>query len=290
VAAILAMQSAWLQTHWVELAGGGLLLLCLWAVLAYRTRQHRRDRERLEEAVGARSAELAKANRELQEVSLKDPLTGVRNRRFFQTTIAADASQAVRAYSVASKNYSHDHRDLVFYLVDIDHFKPVNDQHGHDVGDLLLIAIAQRLDEVVRKSDFLIRWGGEEFLIVCRSAERLESHRMAERILNAVGKAAFNLGSGRIIQCTCSVGWAPFPWVPPFVAEASVEEVLRLADRGLYLAKQGGRNQSVGILPGDGELPTDEKKHLRLETLAEKGLLQEVRTAGPIADTADKHR
>jgi diguanylate cyclase (GGDEF)-like protein len=278
------MQFSWLQTRWAELAVAGGLLVCLWAAMEYRTRKHHQDRARLEEAVGARSAELAKANRELQEVSLKDPLTGVRNRRFFQTTIAADASQAVRAYSVASKNYSHDHRDLVFYLVDIDHFKHVNDEHGHEAGDLLLIAIAQRLDEVVRKSDFLIRWGGEEFLIVCRSAERLESHRMAERILNALSKTPFNLGNGRTIRCTCSVGWAPFPWVPPFVAEASVDEVLRLADRGLYLAKQGGRNQSVGILPGDGELPTDEKKHLRLEALAEKGLLQEVRTAGPTVE------
>jgi diguanylate cyclase (GGDEF)-like protein len=280
------MQSAWWQNRWVELAGVGLLLLCLWAVTEYRARKHRRDRERLEGAVAARSAELAKANRELQEFSLLDPLTGVRNRRFFQTTIAADASQAVRAYSVASKNYSHDHRDLVFYLVDIDHFKQVNDEYGHEAGDLLLIAIAQRLDEIVRKSDFLIRWGGEEFLIVCRSAERLESHRMAERILNAIGKTAFDLGNGRAIRRTCSVGWAPFPWVPPFVAEASVDEVLRLADRGLCLAKQRGRNQSIGILPGDGELPTDGHKHLRLETLAERGLLQEVRTAGPAVQPA----
>src|SRR5207244_1921287 len=236
---------------WTEVGIVGLLLLLLWGAMQYRTREGRRDKERLEAAVAARSAELAQANRELQEASLKDPLTGIRNRRFFQTTIGADASQAIRAYSVASKNYSRDHRDLIFYLIDVDHFKQVNDQYGHQAGDRLLIAIAKRLDEVVRKSDFLMRWDGQEFLVVCRSGERVEATRMAERILGAIGTAPFDLGNGCNIHSTCSVGWAPFPWVPPFVAEASVEEVLWLADRGLYLAKQQGRNQSIGILPGD---------------------------------------
>lgn len=276
-------EAPWGEHRWVEIVGGCLLLLLVWGVMRFRARK---ERERLEAAVAARSTELAQANLELQEVSLTDPLTGVRSRQFFHTTIPADASQAIRAYSVASKNYSRDHRDLIFYLIDMDRFKQVNDEYGPKAGDQLLIAVAQRLDGVVRKSDFLIRWSGEAFLVVCRSAERAEAPRMAEKLLAAVGKTPFDMGEGRTIHCTCSVGWAPYPWVPPFVAEASVEEILGLASRGLYLAKQGGRNQAIGILPGDGELPVNSSKHLRLEALAESGLLQEVRTPGPVTPAA----
>jgi len=82
--------------------------------------------------------------------------------RFFQSTILADASQAVRAYRTG-EHYSHDHRDLIFFLIDIDHFKDVNDQHGHDAGDRMLVEIAQRLNRVVRESDFLIRWVARSF-------------------------------------------------------------------------------------------------------------------------------
>ena len=105
--------------------------------------------------------------------------------------IAADASQAVRAYR-GGPIYQRGHRDLVFFLVDIDHFKEVNDHFGHDAGDRVLIQIARRLAGVVRGSDFLIRWGGEEFLVVCRSAERSDATHMAARILNSISGTEFD--------------------------------------------------------------------------------------------------
>lgn len=236
----------WWQTSWMEMGAGGVALL-IWATLWSRYRD-RRENERLERAVAERSAELAQANRELQEVSLSDPLTGLRNRRFFQSMIPADASQAVRAYR-GSEVYGRDHRDLMFFLVDIDHFKDVNDEYGHDAGDRVLVQIAQRLSRVVRESDFLIRWGGEEFLVVFRAAERNDGALLAGRILKAINSLEFDLGNERRLARSCSVGWAAFPWLPPACSDLSVEEVLRLADRGLYLAKQGGRNQAVGMVP-----------------------------------------
>lgn len=243
-----SIAAPWWQSWWAELLAAVLLTFVLWAFVGYRTRRDRRERERLERKVAERSAELARANRELHEVSLRDPLTGVRNRRFFQTTIAADASQATRAY-LSSPEYSRDHRDLIFYLIDIDNFKEINDNYGHDAGDNLLIEIANRLESIVRESDFLIRWGGEEFLLVCRAAERENGDHTAERILSAIGTTPFHLGGGRLVFRTCSVGWAPFPWSSPAQATFTVEEVLRFADHGLLLAKQRGKDQAIGILP-----------------------------------------
>jgi diguanylate cyclase (GGDEF)-like protein len=294
---------AWWQTSWMEMGAGGVALL-VWAMLWSRYRD-RRENERLERAVAERSAELAQANRELQEVSLSDPLTGLRNRRFFQSMIPADASQAVRAYR-GSEIYGRDHRDLMFFLVDIDHFKDVNDEYGHDAGDRVLVQIAQRLSRVVRESDFLIRWGGEEFLVVFRAAERNDGALLAGRILKAINSAEFDLGNERRLARSCSVGWAAFPWLPPACSDLSVEEVLRLADRGLYLAKQGGRNQAVGMVPvtntpvinsnansnvsassvGGHNVVTRPAKYGNLEQLLEDKLIREVRTSGAVSAAA----
>jgi diguanylate cyclase (GGDEF)-like protein len=269
----------WWATPWARGAAVLLTAFAVWIVLWSQKERDRREKERLERAVAERSAELAQANRELQQASLSDPLTGVRNRRFFQSTILADASQATRAYRDGSGNYSRDHRDLIFFLIDIDHFKEVNDQHGHDAGDRMLVEIARRLNGVVRESDFLIRWGGEEFLVVCRSAERDDAPMMAGRILRSISAQEFDLGNERQMHRTCSVGWAPLPWLPQECSELSVDEVLRLADRGLYLAKERGRNRAVGLVPSTNR-PTRPENYSRLEQLLEDKLIREIPTSG----------
>jgi diguanylate cyclase (GGDEF)-like protein len=293
-----AVAAPWWQRWVAQIAGTGGVVLLIGVVLWSRYRG-RREHERLEKAVSERSAELAQANRELQEVSLRDPLTGIRNRRFFQSMIAADASQAVRAHR-ASELYGRDHRDLIFFLVDIDHFKAVNDEYGHDAGDRVLVQIAERLNSVVRESDFLIRWGGEEFLVVCRSADRGDGEVLASRILKAIHGAEFELGGDRQLTKSCSVGWAAFPWLPPAFSNLSVEEVLRLADRGLYLAKQEGRNRAVGLVPAtsfpiigtttsaasSANVLTRPEKYCCLEQLLEAKLIREVRTAGGVSAAA----
>jgi diguanylate cyclase (GGDEF)-like protein len=278
------------MTHWwqtwalsvVAIPSAGLLL---WALLLSHRRRTRRATERLERAVAERNAELAKANLELQEVSLSDPLTGIRNRRFFLSMIDADASQAIRAARSAT-TFSADHRELLFFLVDIDHFKAVNDEFGHDAGDRVLVQIAARLSSVVRESDFLIRWGGEEFLVVCRSADRGDGTILADRILKSVNKEDFDLGNDRRLARSCSVGWAPFPCLPPVYSDLAVDEVLRLADRGLYLAKQRGRNQAIGMIPAPDVLKRT--KYSRLEELLEDDLVREIPTPGNTITASDK--
>jgi diguanylate cyclase (GGDEF)-like protein len=279
----------WWQTRRANITGVLVCVLVLWGTLWRRQRRHRREKERLERAVVERSAELAQANRELQEASLSDPLTGIRNRRFFQSMIAADASQAVRAYRGLA-NYSPDHRDLIFFFIDIDHFKAVNDEYGHDAGDRVLVQIAQRLKSLLRESDFVIRWGGEEFLAVCRSAQRDDGAILASRILRAINAAEFDLGNERRLARSCSVGWAAFPWLPPACSKLSVDEVLRLADRGLYLAKERGRNQAIGLVPAHNAQAIEShiglEMYCTLEQLLEANLVREVHTLSEMTAAA----
>jgi len=137
---------------------------------------------------------------------------------------------------------------------------------------------------LVRESDFLIRWGGEEFLVVFRAAERNDGALLASRILKAINSMEFDLGNERRLARSCSVGWAAFPWLPPACSDLPVDEVLRLADRGLYIAKQQGRNQAIDFrsaisaygLAGVGRDHALEESAIAnaSERIAERGLLQ----------------
>ena len=198
--------------------------------------------------------ELSRTNVVLQEASLTDPLTGLRNRRYFSASIEADVGQALRSHT---DNHDPHTRDLVFYLIDSDNFKEVNDQYGHDVGDAVLVEMARRLSSSIRHSDVLVRWGGEEFLIVSRYTDRREAELLAQRALSAVADTPFLVGpSGATMRRTCSMGWAAFPWFPDDPRAVSYEEVLTIADRGLNRAKQDGKNCAVGMSPAKGHSPT----------------------------------
>jgi diguanylate cyclase (GGDEF)-like protein len=193
------------------------------------------------------NAELKRTNTVLEEASLTDPLTGLRNRRYVSATIEADALQAQRAYA---DGHDPRTRDLVFYLIDVDNFKEINDRFGHDIGDRVLIEMARRLSSSIRHSDVLVRWGGEEFLIVSRYTDRREAELLAERVLAAIADTPFVLRNPEeTITRTCSMGWAAFPWVPNDARAVGYEEVLTLADRGLNQAKRAGKNRAVGMFP-----------------------------------------
>jgi diguanylate cyclase (GGDEF)-like protein len=212
--------------------------------------------ENKEQSLRWHSLELQRKNIELQEISFTDSLTGVWNRRYLEEILTAEAGQVLRNYERARSTdiQKMDHRDLVFIMVDMDFFKEVNDVHGHPAGDRLLQRVAERLGKVVRKSDVLARWGGEEFLIMSRSADPDGIPAFCERILDVVSSEAFDLGHGIQVRKTCSVGWAPFPWSRTAYEAICAEEIIELADTALYRAKAAGRNQGVGILPGDGAI------------------------------------
>ncbi len=240
-------------------------------------KQHRLDKQ------------LARANRELREDSLTDVLTGARNRRFLNATIDADVRHAVRSYSSAASSLEKRNRDLVFYVIDTDDFKQVNDRYGHDAGDKLLVELSRRISSAIRHSDALIRWGGDEFLVASRYTNRGDSATLANRVLNFVGREPFQLEGGLSVSCTCSIGWAVFPWFERKPEAVPYSEVLRLADSALYRAKKAGRNQAVGLLP-TGVEPTSAASESRLSRLAEELSARTVTTPGPASQIDSPNR
>jgi len=246
---------AWWQSWWARALCVILLVAVLYGILRLRTYALEKDRLRLEKAVAERSAELERVNQELRDASLTDPLTGARNRRFFQVTVEGDVRQAIRSFQTEKGNIRGRNRDLVFYIIDVDHFKEVNDLYGHPAGDEMLAEMTRRIQSAIRMSDVLVRWGGEEFLVVSRYTERDEAATLASRVLRAVGKEPFPLKNvAEPVRRTCSVGWAAFPWFCSAPEAVRYEVVVELADRALYAAKQGGRNRAVGLLPVEADL------------------------------------
>jgi diguanylate cyclase (GGDEF)-like protein len=236
--------------------------------------------ENKEQSLRWHSLELQRKNLELQEISFTDALTGVWNRRYLEEILTAEAGQVLRNYQRArgSEIRKLDHRDLVFIMVDMDFFKEVNDQHGHAAGDRLLQLVADRLSTVVRKSDVLVRWGGEEFLILSRSTDPSGIPAFCSRILEVVASEPFDLGHGIAVRKTCSVGWAPYPWCRGAFEAICAEEVIVLADVALYRAKASGRNQGIGILPTDAAAATPSAVRLELLRKEESTLVRLIRT------------
>ncbi|MDB5962391.1 MAG: hypothetical protein JWP59_3685, partial [Massilia sp.] len=194
-----------------------------------------------------KNLELEQAYQALEEVSLTDQLTGLRNRRFFLQHVDADVRLSLRSYDDPlhrgeAERAAASGQDLVFFMVDLDHFKDVNDRHGHAAGDAVLVQMQERLREVFRESDYLVRWGGEEFLVLARATRREDARVVAERIRRAVADREFILPDGERLHKTCSIGFACFPFVPSHPRLLSWSEVVELADQALYLAKHGGRN------------------------------------------------
>jgi diguanylate cyclase (GGDEF)-like protein len=235
--------------------------------------------------------ELQRKNLELQEISFTDVLTGVWNRRYLEEILTAEAQQVLRNYQrVAGSDVRKiDHRDLVFIMVDVDFFKEVNDLYGHPAGDRLLQLVAQRLSSVVRKSDVLVRWGGEEFLIMSRSTDPSGTPAFCSRVLEVMAADAFDLGNGVAVRKTCSVGWAPYPWSRSAYEAICAEEAIALADTALYRAKALGRNQGVGILPTESAIARPEEIDLAVAQDSNSPMAHAVRTECPVKQRVRAH-
>ncbi|MFZ6749658.1 diguanylate cyclase [Undibacterium sp. Ren11W] len=193
--------------------------------------------------------QLERALKELEETSLTDPLTGLKNRRFLIQNIENDVALCTRNYQLNSSDVNRIPKDadLLMFLVDLDHFKQINDKYGHAAGDAVLVQIRERLQQVFRDTDYLIRWGGEEFLIVARGTSREIAAGLAERVRLVVAEKNFLLDGDLLIQQTCSVGFACFPFVTAHPRAISWQEVIDIADIALYAVKHSGRNGWVGL-------------------------------------------
>jgi diguanylate cyclase (GGDEF)-like protein len=171
---------------------------------------------------------LVRQAEQLKEVANRDALTGVLNRGAIMVTVA----RQIRAATVLGKS-------LGVIMVDIDHFKGVNDTHGHAAGDAVLREFTRRLSAILRQSDYLGRYGGEEFLLLVGDANREQLMRAAERFRLAIANVPFDLGAASL-RITASFGLA----LASGTAEPA-EAVIAMADRALYAAKNGGRDRCV---------------------------------------------
>ncbi len=179
----------------------------------------------LESVVAARTRELVEKNRMLEVLSVTDKLTSLYNRRKLDTVVEEELVRS-RRYAVG----------FAVVLLDVDHFKRINDTHGHLVGDSVLAAIAQLLREGTREADAVGRYGGEEFLMVCRHATRDAGHAMAEKIRACVERHEFpDVG-----PVTVSAG------VSAYRHGDTLASLVGRADAALYRAKAAGRNRVEG--------------------------------------------
>lgn len=250
--------------------------------------EHTSDLKQINQGLEQAQSELKTAYRKLEEASFTDPLTGLGNRRYLSRQLPLDISLCVRHYRkwLESGGPVPVESDCVFLLVDIDDFKPVNDNYGHSAGDRLLEQLSNALRGAMRESDYIIRWGGEEFLLVGRFTARSEAPLLAERVRAAIEDAEFTLESGEVLKKTGSVGYAAFPFYSRQPEALSWEQVIDTADRALYAAKRAGRNCWVGLEEGEQSTAewVDPRLNERLQETIDRGAIL-VRTSsesGPL--------
>ena len=165
----------------------------------------------------------------LEEMATEDQLTGLYNRRFLENSLEQIVAGIQRRDS-----------QIGILMCDMDYFKEINDNHGHDAGDAVLTQLAKVLINTVRQADMVIRFGGEEFLILLMDCERDRAAEMAERIREAVEKYKFQI-HGTVIKKTTSIGVAEFP----SFESKGIWECIKYSDVALYRAKESGRNKVV---------------------------------------------
>lgn len=196
----------------------------LMSMLSGRIRES--DAERLRGVVRERQKE--EVLEDLSKLAIYDPLTGLYNRRQMDQTLRTESMNAMQRNSIVG-----------ILIADIDHFKLVNDTYGHRAGDLMLQATAAVLKKSVRMADSVCRYGGEEFLVIMPGASITILRRTAEKIRLRFSKLKVE-HDGNTIQATISLGAASFPQ-----HGNSILDVIECADKALYRAKRGGRNQVV---------------------------------------------
>ena len=246
----------------------GILLLGL--IIKIRLNSLEKQKKNLEKLVLERTEELGLRNRELAYLSITDPLTDLKNRRYLEEKIKEDISLIERII-YDNKTQTREEAEtlddgmktgsscfiLGVFILDIDRFKKVNDNYGHKAGDTVIVDIAKVLLEMLRTSDTIVRWGGEEFLIITRQKDKDSSFELAERIRKKIASVDFKIEDGITINKSVSVGFAHFPFIPDDIERVTWSQVLSLADSALYIAKNNGRNLTVGIEYGGRELEKD---------------------------------
>ncbi|HWM67721.1 MAG TPA: two-component regulator propeller domain-containing protein [Steroidobacteraceae bacterium] len=258
------------KTTWAYLCYailGAVFGYLLWLRQRRALEQAANYRRQLEQEVLTRTRELAERNSALQRantlletVSFTDALTGLGNRRMLDHAMPTLIATLKRSGHQAVAENSR----LAVLLVDLDRLKPINDQHGHEAGDRLIIEVAEILKECVRGSAQIVRWGGDEFVVVHAVNALDDAVALAERLRFSVSKRRFKIGKSVAGRTSCSIGFALYPFVPGAFPHLGWEKIMAVADANLYRAK-ATRNAWVGCCGARVGIPD-------IETLAERDL------------------
>jgi diguanylate cyclase (GGDEF)-like protein len=228
-----------------------------------RDSNQKRRQRLLEIQVDRRTAELARANRliseqnqQLEELSRTDPLTGLANRRVLADQAPVEVALSLRELERARPQNLGAHHGISVIVIDLDHFKRVNDEHGHESGDRVLAAIASRIYASVREIDLAVRWGGEEFVVLARSVDRQSSLTLVRRLLSVITATEVTLSSGEQVSVTASAGFVPYPIsLRDPLSSDDWKELVDAADRYMYLAKDRGRARAYGLVAAESSSP-----------------------------------
>lgn len=176
---------------------------------------------------------LSEAYSVIEKMSITDELTQISNRRHFHTRLDEEIDRAIR--------YGH---SLSLMLLDIDHFKKVNDVYGHVAGDYILFAIASIIKSNIRKVDIAARYGGEELAVILPETDENGAMISAEKLRESIEKYDFDISDEKVIHVTASFGVSSFQMVKDSVGDKA-EQIIQLADDALYSAKESGRNRVI---------------------------------------------
>ena len=222
---------------------------------------------------------LHEANKQLEFHSVRDPLTGLYNRRSFLELMKKRAS-------IPGNSRRDDSNTDGLMILDIDHFKHINDHLGHAGGDTVLVEVAKRLRSIVRDSDMVMRWGGEEFLVYSPKANAVHLKNLAHRVLRVIGETPIEV-NGQSLQVTVTGGFLALPFSGLTEEDCNWEKAMQIADMALYLGKVSGRNRAYGLnrllVPFEEAMPVLERD---ISAAIRAEMVELVEVVGPVAPSA----
>jgi diguanylate cyclase (GGDEF)-like protein len=258
--------------EWTAAGLSSLLLLAVVASLARRLR--------------VRNQQLSVSNEQLRQQAEIDPLTGLSNRHHLLSAMARRPSRSLEG---------------TLFLIDVDHFKQINDRFGHAGGDAVLVEVSRRLRATLRDADLVVRWGGEEFLVLVRPLPRAEADVLAHRLLCALADPPV-VHEGEAVSISASIGYGVFPMAQGVALDKDPgdvrpdlpvdwERAIAVVDSAMYLAKAHGRNGACGVVRVNlqGATGLDDAIH-SLEAACQDGRVELTLQHGPVVGSPSNGR
>lgn len=244
----ISLDPYWYEQLWLKIIAVMGFVALIYAVYLFRVKQLAHAKAKLEQMIEARTKELELSNRQLAELNHKleqasntDTLTSLHNRRYLNNWL-----------DLVNQPYAKDTGTLQIILIDLDDFKQINDTYGHLVGDEILVAMAKLLTQEIRATDHVVRWGGEEFLVIQENS--LSAREFVTRLQRKISLFEWPHQQQMTLPVRCSIGVVQHP--PAELEHWSWDATLTLADKALYLVKTHGKAGWLQLIPTE-QAPQD---------------------------------